>query len=317
MKKLRVPLAMWAAILSISATSFAADSATQKEAGRAIITVLPAGPGAQNAQFSVQNLAVKVNGRQVAATGLTPLRGGEAPTEIVLLIDDSARSSLGTQWKDLTGFVNELSSNTKVAIAYMENGRAVLEGPLSADPAQVKRELRLPMGVPGQSASPYFCLSDLAGNWPSSDPGARRVVIMITDGVDGYDMRYDPYDPYVQAAIRDSVKAGLQVYSIYWRDSGIYDQSFYENYAGQNLLVDVTAATGGISYWQGTGNPQSFEPFFNDLRRRLRNQYALSFTPAIGDKPELARFELKSIDRSAKIEAPRQVWIGGPAEAGK
>ena len=36
---------------------------------------------------------------------------------------------------------------------------------------------------------------------------------MVTDGVDYYELRFDPEDPYVQAAIKDSAKAGLVVYA--------------------------------------------------------------------------------------------------------
>ena len=31
-------------------------------------------------------------------------------------------------------------------------------------------------------------------------------------------------------------------------------------------------ATGGKSFWQGMGNPVSFQPYFEELTRRLRNQ---------------------------------------------
>src|ERR1700734_3475486 len=89
------------------------------------------------------------------------------------------------------------------------------------------------MQRPRYSSSPYFCLSDLAKNWPSADRSARREIIMITDGVDYYHLQYDPEDPYVQAAIDDSVRANLVVYSIYWRSTGPASRGWYENNAGQ------------------------------------------------------------------------------------
>ena len=48
---------------------------------------------------------------------------------------------------------------------------------------------------------------------------------------------YDPEDPYVATAINDSVRAGLVVYSIYWKDMGRANNSWYENNAGQNLFL--------------------------------------------------------------------------------
>jgi hypothetical protein len=102
----------------------------------------------------------------------------------------------------------------------MKNGRAVLSGPLSTNQALVVRELHLPGGSPGSNASPYFCLSDLAQHWPSQDRAARREVVMIGNGVDNYDPRFDFHDPYVRAAIDDSVRARLVVYAIAWKSQG-------------------------------------------------------------------------------------------------
>ena len=103
--------------------------------------------------------------------------------------------------------------------------------------ADVLKGLHLSSGIPGSNASPYFCLSDLAKNWPSHDRTARREVLMVTDGVDNYNRQYDPEDPYVMSAINDSVRAGLVVFSIYWKDMGRANNTWYETNAGQNLLL--------------------------------------------------------------------------------
>jgi hypothetical protein len=277
--------------------------------GSAVVTVMPKGgePAAVNVQ--PQNLQVKVAGKQSNVTSFSPAKGPNSPLELVILIDGSARTSLGTQMSDIEGFVKEMPKNAKMAIGYMENGRAALTGPLSSDPPQVLNGLHLPGGVPGESSSPYFCLSDLAKNWPSQDPTARREVVMITDGVDYYQRRLDLDDPYVQASIEDSARAGLVVYSFYWKNQGRIDRSAYESNAGQSLLSQVTQATGGNSYWEGLSNPVSFDPFFKDLRLRFQNQYRLSFSSDLKGKPQVERFSLKISDPEAKVTAPQQVFV--------
>lgn len=132
---------------------------------------------------------------------------------------------------------------------------------------------------------------------------------MITDGVDNYNRRYDPNDPYVQAAIADSVRAGLVVYAIYFQNKGRFDSTLYANNAGQNLIGEVTQATGGKNYWEGVGNPVSFQPFLQDLQRRLQNQYELSFTAPLKDKPEVADLKLKINGIAGKVDAPQQVYV--------
>lgn len=266
-----------------------------------------------------QDLLLRVSGKQSDVTSWAPAKGESSPLELVILIDGSARASLGIQMSDIQSFVKEMPSHSKIAIAYMQNGRAALAGPLSSDPEVVLKGLHLPGGGPGQSASPYFCLSDLAQHWPSTDRSARREVVMITDGVDYYNLRYDPQDPYVQAAITDATRAGLVVYSIYWKNEGRVDRSMYETDAGQNLLLEVTQATGGNGYWESMGNPVSFEPYFKDLRIRLENQYRLGFSSPLKGKAQVQSMSLKVGGPAAKVTSPQQVFVtpGGSATNGE
>ncbi len=307
MRMLKTVISLAAGALLMAAPAFSQNE--NHGQGQAVVTVLPSHGGEAPTNLSQQDFNVKVNGKLSTITNWTPLRGANDRLELVVLIDDSARSSLGTQMTEIADFVKTLPPNSKVAIAYMQNGMAKLTGPLTPDHAQALRGLRLTVGEPGGSASPYFCLSDLAKRWPSEDRDARREVVMITDGVDYYNPHYDPEDPYVQSAITDSVRAGLVVYSIYWQNRGRFDSSMYETNAGQNLLLQVTAATGGNSYWEGYGNPVSFEPYFKDLDRRLQNQYELSFTSALNGKPGVEDMKLKVSGISGKVAAPQQVLV--------
>ncbi len=303
-------MVLWVAALALLvAAPGVSQSESQQGQGRAVVTVLPKKAGQALAEIAVRDLSVKVNGKQARITDWTPLKGPENSVELVLLIDSAARTSLGTQLNDIANFVNGLPANTKAAVAYMQNGNAVFASPLSADHAQVLRGLHLPGGSPGSSASPYFCLSDLAKRWPSEDRTARRVVLMVTDGVDNYERRFDPEDPYVLAAITDSVRAGLVVYAIYWQSQGRFGRSSYAANTGQSLLLEVTRATGGTSFWQQLGNPVSFAPFFDDLSRRLANQYELAFASPLRGKAEIASLKLKLDVPGVQVDAPQEVMV--------
>jgi hypothetical protein len=306
--KLLIPLA--AAALLLSAPAFAQDQNHQGQ-GRAIVTVLPK-HGNETPSISQQDLKLSVDGKQSNVTNWVSLQGPNDPLELVLLIDNSARASLGRQFDEIAHFIQGLPPNTKSTIAYMDYGRALFSGPLTTDHAQVLRGLHLPGGFAGSSSSPYFCLSDLAKKWPSKDRTARREVVMITDGIDDYSPGYDPSDPYVQAAIGDSVRAGLVVYSIYWHSPGF--ESRISHGAGPNLLSQVSQATGGNSYWVGSGNPVSFEPYFKNLALRLQSQYQLSFDAKLKGKPEIDNLKLKIHAPETQIDVPQQVLVG-PADS--
>jgi hypothetical protein len=302
---------IWMAMISLlMGVCAAAQEGGNQGAGDAVVTVLPKHEGdAVAPSVANQDLSVKVNGKNAKVVRWEPFKSPNDRIELVVLIDDSARSSLGTQLEEIASFVKTLPQNVKAAIGYMQNGRATFAAPLSADRQQALSALHLPAGSPGYSTSPYFCLSDLAKNWPSNDGGARREVVMITDGVDTYQPHFDPQDPYVEAAMSDAVKAHLVVYSIYWADRGRADSTAYQNNAGQNLMIEVTEATGGRNFWQGMGNPVSFEPYFDELTRRLRNQYELGFVTPLKGKPEVETMKLKLSAPGDDVSAPNQVIV--------
>jgi hypothetical protein len=293
-----------------------AQNGENQGTGDVVVTVLPKHEGDAVAPSVVnQDLSVKVGGRNAKVTRWAQFKSPDDRIELVLLIDDSARSSLGTQLEEIAGFVKSLPPNIKFAIGYMENGRSTFAAPFSSDRQQALSALHLPGGSPGFSTSPYFCLSDLAKSWPSNDAEARREVVMVTDGVDTYSRRFDPEDPYVEAAEADAVKAHLVVYSIYWANRGRADSTEVANNAGQNLMVELTEATGGKSFWQGMGNPVSFEPYFDELTRRLRNQYELGFVSPLKGKAEVETMKLKLSAPGDEVSAPQQVLVtptGGP-----
>jgi hypothetical protein len=297
------------AILMVAATlPMASKELAQSEQamgqGRAVVTIF-AKHSELAPQILQQDLSVKVDGRDSSVTGWTPFKGADDRLELVLLIDGGARN-LARQFDEIRHFVLGLGPHAKVAIGFMQNGRTVLAGPLSVDHGKAAGELQLPIGP---SSSPYFSLSDLAQHWPSAERGARREVVLFSDGIDPYNPRFDPSDVYFQTAINDSVRAGLVIYTIYWRDRDDGGADSMAADGGQSFLSMVTAATGGYSYWAGTTNPVTFQPFFQDLVRRLKNQYELDFAARLVHKPAVADMRLKVEGLGVEVIAPRQVFV--------
>src|SRR6204780_2149669 len=284
-------------------------SAQETNTASAIVTVISKS-AEDGTTVPKQTMSVYENRKLQEVAGWVPLRGERCGLQLVVLLDDSSRGNLGLQLNEIRSFITGLPPTTQVAIGYMRNGAPNLAQNFTSDHAQAVRAIRLPTGTPGINGSPYFCLSSLVKHWPGGDSNVRREVIMVTDGVDRYSGgRYDPEDPYVQAATSDAQKAGVIVYSIYYRGAGRFDRNQLVTDGGQNYLTQVSGSTGGKVYLEGFGNPVSFAPFLSDIQRKLQNQYELTFVSSA--KPGLESISVKTTQPNTKLEWPSRVQVGG------
>ena len=273
-----------------------------------VITVLPKSHESQPESLEANDLMVVRGITTSPAIRLQRLTGDLADMQLFILLDDSTRSSsLGIQLPHLKKFVESLPASTQVAVGYMRNGSFELAQAFTVDHQKAASVLRLPMSIPGENGSPYFALSDLVKHWPSKQSTDRRAVLMLTDGVDRYYGAATMNDPYVDAAIHDTLKEGVVVYSIYLRGAGSYGQSAWVTNFAQSRLTEVSDETGGYAYFQGFTDPVSISPFLKDFQDRLDNQYqvTISAAPKKGVQPVKLRTELPGL----KIQSPTHIYV--------
>src|ERR1700758_645899 len=282
-------------------------------AGSTIVTVEPKRGDEPVQPVPASAVKVKLNGKnaEVAAWNAYTANAAQPNLQLVLMIDDGARSGLGLQLQELAKFITQQPPTTEVAVAYMRNGTAQLTGPFTTDHAKAAETLRLPLSAAGANASPYFSLGDLLKKWPASNPEERREVVMITDGIDRYNgLRYDPSNPYISAIIRDAIHNRLVVYAIYWHNAGFADRTAAGINSGQNYLTQLGAAVGGDFFYQGFGNPVDFTPYLDQINRKLGNQYELRVQPSEGAK-NIVNLKVQVSAPNTKTEAAQQIYLGG------
>ena len=308
MKTNRIASACFVAAIAGTGLGFGTSALAQTEntAGQAqvIVTVNadkpnPAPPLQQG------EITVKVKGRPTSVVSVTPIHDATEPTQLVFMFDESARSYLALQIPDLKNFILGLPASTEVAVAYMSNGRAVMAQKLTADHKLAADSLRLTNGIPGVTGSPYFCLSDLAKNWPSKAK-ARRVAFMVTNGEDPYYRSRDMQDPYLASAIQDSQKINLLVYSIYFRNTFGGGSTSFSTLMGQSYLQRLANETGGQFYSMAMSSPVSFQPFLKQFKQSLDRQYMLTF--AVGDTG-WQRVQVQSKAKGIKLTAPQAIYV--------
>ena len=300
-------------LLSLTAISEASAqlAPSTQVAARMVVTAV-ASKGSDVPTISRDDVMVREGKDRDNVLDWVAATGDRAGLEFFLMIDDSAGDNVGSQLDDMRKFILAQPATTKVGVAYMQNGTAqVLQDP-TIDHQQAAKKLRLPTGIPGVNASPYFSLSDLIKRWPSSPN--RREVLMITSGVDSY-WSDGPQDPYVDSAISDAQRAGVIVFSIYNPGAGHFGQSYYRGWYGQLFLSELSERTGGESYYSNFSGPAvSFSPYLNKLADRLLHQYWLAFAPKPRKKDGLQPVKVMTEVPNAELVAADRVWV--PATPG-
>jgi hypothetical protein len=248
--------------------------------------------------------------------------------QVALLIDDGLSRSAGIQLNDLKGFAEDLPPGVEVFVGYMRNGTVEQVVPFTTDHAQAANAVRLPLGTPGISASPYFCLSEFVRHWPGagasfgdrgpaendgpSGPQKARFVLMVTNGVDPYNgstsiLNQD--SPYVAAAAVDAQRAGVVVSSVYYSDAGFRGRG---SFSGQSYLAQVAEATGGMEYNEGPINPVALKPYFQEFAHDLSETYVATFPADAGKggKEHLIRLKMSTNVPKLKLRYAQNVRPG-------
>jgi hypothetical protein len=242
---------------------------------------------------------------------LTPLRAGNAALQLAVMIDDGSDTNLGLQLDDLRRFIREQPATTQIGIYYIRNGSAMPVQAMTPDHEAAASHLRLPIAQPGIAVSPYLAISDFVKKWPAAQPAqqiTRREILLISSGID-LDRESPTQNPYLTASIADCQRAHVLVNSIYFASAGHFGHDFYFMNYGRDNLSYIGDETGGEAYWQGLATSVTLKPYFDDLSKRLKNQYLLTLTAEPEKKGHFERVHLKTELHDVDLMSPSQVWV--------
>ena len=282
-----------------AALCFAQGAPAATEVPVSVITTVKAPKDAPPPTVTQDDVLVSQNKRNMQVTSFAPLRD-QGGLQLWILIDDGSASALGSQLSDLREFVRQQPSATQIGVGYMRNGSVTVVQPLTSNRDLATKAMRLPIGVPGISASPYLALTELIHKWPAG-PEAREV-LMVSSGMDP-DYGAGPDNPYLNRAIDTAQRAGVVVYSIYFPGAGRFGRGYRRINWGQNYLSQLSEETGGEFYWEGNHAPVSLSPYLDNINRRLNEQYLLTFLAEPQNKPGFQTIRLST-------EVPQSVWQG-------
>jgi hypothetical protein len=311
-------------LLALTLLTATTTTAAHAQEGPATTQALVAFDSKAPVSPTAKDLTLKIDNRVTPLANLAAIPPGGA--QVALLIDDGLRTSVAREMNNLRAFITGLPAGTEVFVGYMQNG-TVFPGTgasgFTSDLAAAAQGLRIPSGIPGSSASPYFCLSEFVKNWPGQaenqvSPVQRqqgpvhkpRFVLMITNGVDPYNGSTSPLNqssPYVDSAVTDAQRAGVPVYSIYFSDAGFGRGR--GSFSGQNYLAQMAEGTGGLALYQSTGsNPVSMAPYLKQFQEAIARTYVATF-PVDANK-KLVSLRTSTDLPKTKLRAPTQVRPG-------
>jgi hypothetical protein len=314
MKKAFRPIA-WLLTFALGAMLPASSGAQSAAPGTSVsgtsahmLVTVEARHGSEVPEIGRADVMVHEGHNRDEVTNWVPAQGENGALELYILLDDGSGINLGSQLEEIRKFIAAQPASTKIGLAYMQDGRAKVQQELTAEHELAAKALRLPLGVPGVNASPYFSLSDLIKHWPQSN--ARREVVMVSDGIDHYYDNADANDPYLSAAIDDAQRGGILVFGIYTPGAGHFGHSHWQSYWGQMYLSRAAEETGGEAYYIGfSGAPVSFNPYFEDVERHLNHQYWLTFNPQPQKKSGLQRVKVSTEVSHGELVAAHQVYV--------
>jgi hypothetical protein len=266
---------------------------------------------------SREDVIVRQDNHRLKVTGWRSARGGQAGLDLFILLDDTSDPSLGSQLDDLRAFINAQPQTTSVGVGYMRNATVQIVQNFTAEHSQAAKALRLPVASSGAYGSPYLSVIDLMKRWPGHSN--RREVIMVTDGIDRArgGPRYRGLSfitPDVDSASRVAQRTGTIIHTIFTRGVGRLGSNFWEITNGQNGIAKLSDETGGWSFYLGTQNSVSFQPYLDDLQSILDNQFLLDFQALPGKKAGLQHVRLTTEVAGVELDSADSVWVPSSAQ---
>ena len=239
-------------------------------------------------------------------------RETDLPLTIGLLVDVSGSQErlIDTEHRAASAFFRSVLRPKDLAFIISFGKDSELLQDSTSSPALLEdglKQLRLnvPVGglhpgpVPTQQNQAGTVLWDavyLAANERLKSEAGRKVIVVITDGVDtGSRMTREQ-------AIREAQLADTVVYSIDYSDPAAYGGGFVFGGGGEGDLKKMSDETGGRVFKVDRKN--SLDDIFKQIQEEMRSQYAIAYSPTNPKKDgSYRKLDFKMSNKDYKVQA--------------
>jgi VWFA-related protein len=291
-----------------SAAQSPAESVSKKTVSGAKPMTIPIGIRVRGSkpepELQLVDLTVSEDGELQTILSIRAM-GTSSPITLAVLVQDDVVPSIGNEIKSLADFIRRLPRGSRVLVGYIKTGTLEIRQKFTTDLEKAAKSLRTPLSQ--ASAAPFNPYVEVIEgiNRFESQPSGRRAMLLVSDGLDisrGAEPSSASQSVDLQRAINRAQKRSVAVYSFYTPTVGNPNSQFLNGIA-QGSLQKLSEETGGRAFFQGTGAPVSFDPFFRELSSSLDRQIALTYLsthPAKG----FHRLQIRSSDPGVEVEHP-------------
>lgn len=230
-----------------------------------------------------------------------------SPLALAVLVQDELTSDFNLQIPQIAAFIRSLPSGSRVLVGTIRGGNLFIRQKFTDDLDRAARALSIVAGTSINAGSgPWEGVSDVTGRFEGL-PTGRRAILLVSDGFDstlGGSPNSSYQSPALERAIAKAQRRSVAVYSIFSPTAVTERAGGSTTLSAQGALQRISDETGGRAFFQGTGAPVSFHPFFKDLAILINRQFALTYLSTHMNKG-FHRISVTSTNPTVKIEHPQ------------
>lgn len=243
------------------------------------VTVHPHGDRAREIADKLQpgDFSVRENNRRQQIISVK--RPSEAPLVLAVLIQDDLISRVNTELSSIKEFIRGLPEGSRVMVGYLTVGDLRVAHEFTTDLARASDSVRVVVG--SQSATPFNPYLGVVATLKrfDSQPAGRRVVLMISDGLDtsrGLRSASPSLSLDLDRAIREAQRRAVAVSTFYAPSVGLTSFNRIAISYGQGSLNRLADETGGDAFFMGD-TFVSFSPYFRELNELIKRHWLITY----------------------------------------
>jgi VWFA-related protein len=206
-------------------------------------------------------------------------RAAETPLVLAILIQDDLVPRVNNEIKGIKEFIRALPQGSRVMTGYLTVGSLSVTEDFTTDLERAADSLRIVRGSATSAPfNPYVGVKEALRRF-DSQPAGRRMVLMISDGLDvsrGFSSASPALSIDLDRAIQESQRRGVAVFTFFAPSVGLTSASRIATNYGQGSLNRLADETGGEAFFSGT-DFVSFDPYIKDLKELMGLQWVITY----------------------------------------